>query len=131
MRQTEINEYGQNNTSPYVYIITRLDLSIPAQCVQSCHAAIEATKAFKQPQETCNLVVCTVADESQLYKWTDKLRTRGIEFATFYEPDIGNQLTAIATEPVYKKQRKVFSGLNLMKGEQNGKHSNETTSVSV
>lgn len=118
MRQIKKQEHGQVNEShPYIYVITRRNLSTPQQCVQSCHASVEATKAFPQPQETCNLIVCTVADEKALYDFSDKLIESGIQHAAFCEPDIGNQLTALATEPLYGDQRKAFSNLPLMKGK--------------
>jgi hypothetical protein len=37
-----------------------------------------------------------VKDEEELVYWTEELDRRNIKWAGFREPDIGNQLTAIA-----------------------------------
>ena len=46
-----------------------------------------------------------------------KIEAHNIEFSIFYEPDIGNTPTAIATRPVYGQERKVFQKFQLMQGE--------------
>jgi hypothetical protein len=51
-----------------------------------------------------------VRDEEQLNAWTWKLGTRGMQYVEFREPDIGNELTAIATVT----DRKIFSRLELL-----------------
>ena len=119
---TQINKnidagFSQVPQKPYVYIITRQDLSAPYASVQAIHAAIEATKAFPQPQETVFVVLCTVPSEDHLLRFTHKITNKGVRFVSFYEPDIGNQLTAIATEPIYNSQRKIFSNLKLFNGQ--------------
>ena len=43
----------------------------------------------------------------------DKLSQKGILFSKFYEPDLGNELTAIALEPS-SKARRVVSSVPLM-----------------
>jgi len=42
-----------------------------------------------------------------------KAKQRGIEYIEFYEPDINNELTAIALEPG-EKSKKLISNLPLM-----------------
>jgi hypothetical protein len=39
----------------------------------------------------------------------------GIRTRVFHEPDIGNQATALATEPVYGDDRKYFKKYRLLK----------------
>ena len=107
-------EYGQDHF--YVYILVRHDLSIAQVAVQSVHAAIEATKAFKQPQRHPSVIICSVEDERALQKAICKIEQSGIKYKEFLEPDIGNQLTAVATEPVCGDQRKVFKKFKLMGG---------------
>jgi hypothetical protein len=49
----------------------------------------------------------------------DRLERQGIRTVLFREPDIGNQATALATEPVNGSVRKSLSKYPLWKG--NGK----------
>ena len=111
-QQIKKEEYGQDHF--YVYILVRQDLSIAQQAVQSVHAAIEATKAFKQTPRHPSVIICSVEDEKALQKAIFKVEQSGIRYKAFLEPDIGNQMTAIATEPVCGKQRKVFKKFKLM-----------------
>ena len=112
-QQTEKNEHDQF----YVYILVRKDLkSFEYLCVQSVHAAIEATKAFKQPSRHPSVIICSVEDERALQKAIFKIEQSGVKYKAFLEPDIGNQLTAIATEPICGDGRKVFKKFKLMNG---------------
>ena len=100
----------------HVYVIVRRDLSPPVQAVQGIHAAIEATKAFNQPDHPY-LVLCSVKNEQRLFCAMKKLQKNGIEFKPFFEPDLDNQLTAIATEPLQGDNRKILKEFQLLKGE--------------
>jgi hypothetical protein len=77
--------------------------------VQACHAAIEAARAFLSPgQEHPFLVVCGIRDEPRLYHCLDQLTGAGVRLCAFREPDLGGQLTALATEPIHGRKREVF-----------------------
>jgi len=76
---------------------------------------IEATKAFPQPETHPSLVICTVPDEQSLCAFAGRLDSKGLGYAIFQEPDQGNRYTALATEPVYGKNRKLFKKLPLLK----------------
>lgn len=92
--------------------------------VQASHACIEATKAYLDPNlEHPHLVVVGVNDESRLFKCASKLDKAGIRYKTFIEPDIGDQATAIATEPITGEARNHFKNYTLL-------GSGETTSIS-
>lgn len=102
---------------PYVYVITRKDLSIPQQTVQSGHALIESTKLFCNKLSTHpSIIVCTVKNEDKLNDAIKYLHDNKIKFCTFREPDIGDELTAIATEPLYGDDRKIMNKFQLMRG---------------
>ena len=102
----------------YVYVLVRKDLSLPQQAVQSCHAAIEATRLFITSQHSHpHLVLCGVRDESVLRREASRLEFDGVRFASFYEPDRGNELTAIATEPIVGEGRHCFRRYNLLDEE--------------
>lgn len=57
------------------------------------------------------LVYLGVKNQIQLENWIHKLTCNGVDYSEFREPDIGNEVTAIAT----LGQDNIFKGLNLMK----------------
>ena len=70
---------------------------------------MEATRFYPPPNGIIpNLVVLGVANEQELLKAKSKLEKSGIKHEIFVEPDIGNQHTAIATEPIFGEQRRLF-----------------------
>ena len=100
--------------------MVRKDLPVPVQCVQACHAAIEATKYFLTKEAAHpHLVVCEVRGEHKLCELMKKLDRAGVNYRQFSEPGVG--VTAVATEPLCGKQRDVFSKYQLLKGEQTEK----------
>ena len=77
--------------------------------VQSSHACIEAAKSFlNNDLEHPHLVVLGVKGEQQLYNSARKLDNAGIRYRIFVEPDRDNEATAIATEPIFGEQRRLF-----------------------
>jgi hypothetical protein len=98
-----------------VYVLVREDLSPSQQVVQSCHAAIEAARTFLPPEhEHPHLVICGVRDEPALWARLHRLQERGVHFRPFFEPDLGGQLTALATEPLSGDDRRLFRSLRLL-----------------
>jgi hypothetical protein len=86
--------------------------------VQSAHAAIDFQHAH--PKEATDwqtksnyLALLTVANEEELYKLIDKATIRGIKHTIFREPDINNEITAIAFEPC-DASRRLTSGCPLL-----------------
>lgn len=102
----------------YVYILVRKDLSQSQQAVQACHSAIEATRAFTpgQDQEHPHLVLLNVNSEYELLKAHDRLQHYGIKIVKFTEPDLNNEISSIATEPLSadSKLRRKFSCYKLL-----------------
>ena len=91
-------------------VVTRRDLSLPTQAVQSAHAAIDfqhahPIEATKWQSESNYLALLTVANEEELYKLSEKADSRGIKYTIFREPDINNEITAIAFEPSDSSRR--------------------------
>lgn len=108
-----------HDNHPYVYCFIRRDLSQPQQVVQVAHATIESCKSFdyRSLPEHPSVIVCGVKTETQLETVMKRLKEQGIRFALFREPDIGNQLTAIATEPICDADRGFFRKFQLLKGD--------------
>jgi len=49
-----------------------------------------------------------------LQRTAEKLERAGISFRAFREPDLNNEMTAIACKPVCGEQRRLFVGYPLM-----------------
>lgn len=54
-------------------------------------------------------------NEAKLHKIRQYLVQNNIQHAHFYEPDIGNELTALATEPITGERRRLFRKFQLLK----------------
>lgn len=103
--------------NPKLTIITRKDLKPGYQLVQSVHAAIEFI--FQYPEESLtwhfksnHLACLSVNNESCLLELIEKLKISNIKYSIFKEPDIDNEITAIAIEP-NEKLKKLCSNLPL------------------
>lgn len=95
---TQINKY--NN----LLVVTRQDLSPGYQSVQSSHAIVEFS--FEHPDLYKNwynfskaITLLAVPNEDHLKFLISKITQSGIKFSIFIEPDINNQVTAIAIAP--------------------------------
>jgi len=74
----------------------------PGQQIAQCaHAIVEFSiqhpQIFKEWHDTSNYICCLIADD--LPDLLQRCRDLNMEFTPFYEPDLNNQLTAIAIEP--------------------------------
>lgn len=97
-------------------MISRQDISLPAQAVQSGHALYEASQLFYSKKDNHPHFVFThVKDERELFYWLSKLERHDIRHISWREPDMFNELTAIVTEPVYGEDRRFFKKLKLMR----------------
>lgn len=100
-----------------MYVLVRTDLSPSQQIVQSCHAVIEASGTISPNLDHPHLVLCGVKSEEQLAHSLQSLREKGIVCKPFYEADLGGQLTAFATEPIFDDQRQFFRKFQLLKAK--------------
>ncbi len=99
-------------------VVTRRDLKYGVSATQACHAAIDFQHQFqteaKQWQTKSNyLALLTVSDEEALVKLINKAEMSGIKFTLFCEPDLNNEITAVAFEPS-DKARKLTSSCPLL-----------------
>lgn len=93
----------------------RKDLTPEQICVQIAHACVQSTKEAPYLDEHPHLVLCGIDSETKLKNAIDRLEASGIRCYSFYEPDIGNQLTAAATGIIRGKDRLHFKRFNLLK----------------
>jgi len=82
-----------------LYIITHKDLSISQRAVQAGHAVAEFCMhgSFSR-WSNGTLIYLGVKGLAQLERLKFKLEMRDIPFIVFREPDLGNQITAIASD---------------------------------
>lgn len=95
--------------SPRLYVLVRKDLSPSYRAVQAGHAVAEWL-LHDQSWQNDTLVYLTTRDEWSLCRWADKLDSKDIKWVGFREPDLGNQLTAIAV----LSDGKIFKNLELL-----------------
>lgn len=98
--------------------ITREDLPPGYQAVQSSHALIDFILAYPQiaqkwHSESNYLIQVSVKNEEELRLLKDKIHSKGLKYIAFYEPDLENQLTAIAIEPC-ELSKKMISNYPLL-----------------
>jgi hypothetical protein len=84
------------------------------QAVQAVHAAIAIARTGLIPAELVhpNLVLLQVPDEQAVISTADQLVLRGIAHSVYREPDIGGEITALATKPLCRKN--VVSSSNIV-----------------
>lgn len=82
--------------SKRLYVIVRKDLSESYRAVQAGHAVAEWL-LHDQTWQNETLIYLGVEDRKDLLRWVDKLNFKGIKYIGFNEPNINNELTAIAT----------------------------------
>ena len=111
-----------------MYVVTREDLSIPQQLVQSTHSAIrfqhEHSEIAKDWDINSQYLAClSTKDEESLKQLIKKAESKDIKYTVFIEPDINNEMTSVTFEPSDLARRltsslpKMFKNLNLKKEE--------------
>ena len=93
----------QINPTEKLRIVTRRDLHIGYQAVQSGHALTQfqhehQAEAKAWYTQSNYLAFLSVDDEEQLEKLIRKGKAKGITHSIFREPDLGNQITAVTFE---------------------------------
>jgi len=84
--------------------VTRRDLAPGAQAAQLTHAAIQFQKEHSDIQnewffKSNYIALLSTENEESLKQLLLKANIKDIKCSTFYEPDLDNQLTAVAFEP--------------------------------
>lgn len=102
-----------------MYIMCRGDLAWNQRAVQSCHAVAEFMANFGHLPEVREwaakhrtMVLLRVESETELMAQEERLNRLGIQTATFVEPDIGDQRTAMAISPA--ADPKLFRNFKLL-----------------
>lgn len=87
-----------------LYIVTRKDLSPGLQAAQVAHAAFtfayeHRPLATSWQEESNFLIILSVESEEELWLLGASAELKNLPVTRFTEPDIGNELTAIAIAP--------------------------------
>jgi len=81
-----------------LYALVRKDLSVAQRAVQASHAIAEfLLRGPKTEWDNGTIVILGVKDEGELRTWATWLEVKRTPYTAFREPDIGNQMTALAT----------------------------------
>ena len=94
----------------FLTTIVRDDLTPGYKCAQSVHAmadfSVKHENEFKQWQLGSNYLCCLQASEIDINRLIKKLDVLEIKYNIFYEPDIGNEMTALAVEAISREEHK-------------------------
>lgn len=109
-RKSHLRAITKTMNKDKLYLITRDDLVPGSQAVQAMHAARQfqaehseiEQRWFNSSNHLCFLSVPSVQDLEKLVR---KAERRGVLYSTFQEPDLENQMTAIALEPGQNSRR--------------------------
>lgn len=101
---------GIQINNDFMTIVVREDLTQGYKVVQTAHAiadfSVKYEQEFKQWQMGSNYLCCLEATEFKINQLIDKLDSLSIKHHVFREPDIENQMTAIAVEALSREQHK-------------------------
>ncbi len=93
-----------------LYVLVRNDLTSSQSAVQAGHAVAEFLLADSNTWRNTTLIYLKVKSLFQLEKWMDKLDSLGVKYIDWKEPDLNNEVTAIATTGSCE----IFKKLNLL-----------------
>ena len=101
----------------YCYVLVRRDLSASQSAIQAIHASIEATRHSLITAEEVHphVVLCGVKNIQKLIGYSQKLNQAGIRYRAFFEPDLNDEMTALATEPISDEHRQLFNNAQCLK----------------
>lgn len=103
----------------YLYVITRRDLPLSSQAVQAGHTAFQAASELRFKKHP-HFVYLTVKNLSRLSVSAEKLQNENLDLTIWREPDLNNEITAVAIGPVTSREdRELFKKFQLMKGDTN------------
>lgn len=95
-----------NDPNPeYTYIFVRQDQSKEQQLVQAAHVALVLGTKLKKDVSNLYFSVIGIPTLKDFCKVMKDLKEHGTKYEVFYEPDVGNTMTAIASYPIRKDKR--------------------------
>lgn len=104
----------------YVYIFTRQDISPEQQLVQSAHVAMKLgveciRKGMELDADNTYFTVVGVRDRAGMSSARRILVDYNFPSVAFQEPDLGGEITSVATYPIDEDQRSVLLAFSWLK----------------
>ncbi len=96
-----------------LYLVSRADLPPGRRAAMLCHAVHTYTETHGQVPEHTAVVLLEVPDEGALEALRLRAAEGDISHGAFYEPDLNNELAAIALSGEHTKTRRVCAALPL------------------
>lgn len=93
-----------------MYVLVRKDLTKAQQAVQGGHALAQFLLNYQSSWENGTLIYLGTKGEWQLMNWIERLEEKQIDTAVWREPDMDNEITAVAA---YSEEC-VFKNLNCL-----------------
>ena len=82
-----------------LFVIVRRDLSTSQQAVQAGHAVARYLLTYSDTEwNNGTLIYLGVKNEEDILKWRFRLSLKNAPYVVFSEPDLNNEITAIATD---------------------------------
>ena len=97
-----------------LFVIVRRDLTPSQQAVQAGHALANYLYAFSYLWNYETLIYLGIKNEEELEKWKYKLMLKSIPYACFVEPDMNDEVTAIATALNSQYDESFFKNLQVL-----------------
>jgi len=99
----------------YVYTMVRKNISPEQRAVQACHASFELGLICQDSDmRNSTLILLVAPDEEYLKNAKEAVESFGIKVKTFFEPDMGNQMTSWSCI-VYEHERIHFEPYRTLK----------------
>lgn len=101
LKEYTTRELDRRSEDLYTFVFIRQDLSKEQQVVQSAHATLVLGSKLQGYDHTkLNFVVCGAKDLSELNQVKEHINGNGMETVEFTEPDLNNEVTALASFPM-------------------------------
>lgn len=79
-----------------LYVLVRNDMPKNYQAVQAGHAVAEHMLNYPETWKNQTLVYLRVENENNLFQYLERVCKIGGKYSPFYEPDMDDQMTAMA-----------------------------------
>lgn len=105
------------NEPDYMFLFVRQDISSEQQAVQAAHAAYVAGSKASPEADVNNVhfVLVGVENEEEVKVAAETLESNNVAYYEFYEPDLGDALTSVASQPIKEHQKRFLGKYKTLK----------------
>lgn len=105
--------YRPDENYGHIYVFCRKNLTTSQQAVQAGHALLELTNKVEMEHHPSSVFI-VVKSEEKLKMVLKELIDNNINFSIFREPDLNNEITSVATEPLFDDKRDLLKRFQLL-----------------